>query len=86
MTTTTNAVHIQFVGIDGAGKSTQAAMLHRALLEGGIDSEGCVAEQGPDHVEIRPVFHRLDERVKAHVLICMLACYLTWHLRAAWPR
>jgi hypothetical protein len=30
------------------------------------------------------VFHRLDERVKAHVLICMLACYLTWHLRRAW--
>ena len=32
----------------------------------------------------RPVFHRLEERVKAHVLICMLACYLTWHLRRAW--
>jgi hypothetical protein len=30
------------------------------------------------------VFHQLDERVKAHVLICMLACYLTWHLRQAW--
>ena len=30
------------------------------------------------------MFHRLDERVKAHVLICMLACYLTWHLRRAW--
>jgi len=24
------------------------------------------------------------ERVKADVLICMLACYLTWHLRQAW--
>jgi hypothetical protein len=24
------------------------------------------------------------DRVKAHVLICMLACYLTWHLRQAW--
>jgi len=30
------------------------------------------------------VFHRLEERVKAHVLICMLAAYLTWHLRQAW--
>jgi hypothetical protein len=30
------------------------------------------------------VFHRLEERVRAHVLICMLACYLTWHLRKAW--
>jgi hypothetical protein len=37
-----------------------------------------------DDLDLRPVFHRLEERVKAHVLICMLACYLSWHLRRAW--
>ena len=37
-----------------------------------------------DDLDLRPVFHRLEERVRAHVLICMLACYLTWHLRNAW--
>ena len=37
-----------------------------------------------DDLDLRPVFHRLEERVKAHVLICMVACYLTWHLRKAW--
>jgi hypothetical protein len=37
-----------------------------------------------DDLDLRPVFCRLEERVKAHVLICMLACYLTWHLRRAW--
>jgi hypothetical protein len=37
-----------------------------------------------DDLGLRPVFHRLEERVKAHVLICMLGCYLTWHLRKAW--
>ena len=37
-----------------------------------------------DDLDLRPVFHRLEDRVKAHVLICMLACYLTWHLRRAW--
>jgi transposase len=37
-----------------------------------------------DDLDLRPVFHRLEERVKAHVLICMLGCYLTWHLRHAW--
>jgi len=37
-----------------------------------------------DDLDLRPVFHRLEDRVKAHVLICMLACYLTWHLRKAW--
>jgi hypothetical protein len=37
-----------------------------------------------DDLDLRPVFHYLEERVRAHVLICMLACYLTWHLRRAW--
>jgi hypothetical protein len=37
-----------------------------------------------DDLDLRPVFHRLEERVRAHVLICMLACYLAWHLRRAW--
>jgi hypothetical protein len=37
-----------------------------------------------DDLDLRPVFHRLEDRVKAHVLIRMLGCYLTWHLRQAW--
>jgi transposase len=39
--------------------------------------------KGPD-LQIRPIHHRLEDRVKAHVLICMLAYHLTWHLKAAW--
>jgi hypothetical protein len=37
-----------------------------------------------DDLDLRPIWHRLADRVKAHVLICMLACYLAWHLRKAW--
>jgi hypothetical protein len=37
-----------------------------------------------DDLDLRPVFHCLEEGVKAYVLICMLACYLTWHLRRVW--
>ncbi len=37
-----------------------------------------------DDLDLRPIHHRLTNRVKAHVLICMLACYLIWHLRQAW--
>jgi hypothetical protein len=37
-----------------------------------------------DDLDLRPIFHRLEDRIRAHVLICMLACYLTWHLRRAW--
>jgi hypothetical protein len=34
-----------------------------------------------DDLALRPIHHRLEDRVKAHVLICMLAAYLVWHLR-----
>jgi transposase len=39
--------------------------------------------KGPD-LQIRPIHHHLENRVRSHVLICMLAYYLTWHLKAAW--
>ena len=39
--------------------------------------------KGPE-LEIRPIHHHLEDRVRAHVLLCMLAYYLTWHLREAW--
>ena len=39
-----------------------------------------------DDLDLRPIHHRLDDRVRAHVLICMLACYLIWHLRKAWEQ
>jgi Transposase DDE domain len=34
-------------------------------------------------LELRPIHHWRDDRVRAHVLVCMLACYLVWHLRRA---
>jgi len=37
-----------------------------------------------DDLDLRPIWHRLEDRVRGHVLICMLACYLIWHLRQAW--
>jgi DDE family transposase len=41
------------------------------------------ALKGPQ-LEIRPIHHRLEHRVRAHVFLCMLALYLEWHLRHAW--
>ncbi|MGH3431926.1 MAG: IS1634 family transposase [Thermocrispum sp.] len=37
-----------------------------------------------DDLDLRPIFHRLEDRVRAHVLIATLAAYLVWHLRRAW--
>jgi transposase len=33
---------------------------------------------------IRPIHHRTADRVRAHVLLCVLAFYVEWHLRKAW--
>ena len=33
------------------------------------------------NLQIRPVYHWLAERVRAHVFLCMLAYYLEWHMR-----
>jgi hypothetical protein len=36
-----------------------------------------------DDLDLRPIHHRLEDRVRGHVLICLLAGYLIWHLRQA---
>jgi hypothetical protein len=35
-------------------------------------------------LDLRPIHHWTQDRVRAHVFICMLASYLVWHLRQAW--
>ena len=35
-------------------------------------------------LDLRPIRHYTETRVKAHVFLCTLAGYLTWHLRQAW--
>ncbi len=39
--------------------------------------------KGPG-LQIRPIHHRLEHRVRAHVFLCLLALYAEWHLRHAW--
>lgn len=34
-------------------------------------------------LKIRPIYHRLADRVKAHVFLCMLSYYVEWHMRRA---
>src|SRR5205823_3951766 len=35
-------------------------------------------------VRVRPIHHRVDPRVRAHLFLCLLAYYVEWHLRQAW--
>lgn len=33
---------------------------------------------------LRPIHHRLEPRVRAHIFLCLLAYYVQWHLKQAW--
>lgn len=35
-------------------------------------------------LKVRPIHHRLADRVRAHIFLCMLAFYIEWHMREAW--
>jgi hypothetical protein len=37
-----------------------------------------------DDLAVRPIFHWREDRVRAHLFLCLLAAYLRWHLEAAW--
>lgn len=33
---------------------------------------------------VRPIHHRIEDRVRAHIFLCMLAYYVQWHMMEAW--
>ncbi|MEL6341441.1 MAG: IS1634 family transposase [Myxococcota bacterium] len=35
-------------------------------------------------LEVRPIYHRTERRVRAHIFLCMLALYVRWHMQRAW--
>jgi hypothetical protein len=35
-------------------------------------------------LKVRPIRHRLEPRVRAHIFLCMLAYYVEWHMQEAW--
>lgn len=37
-------------------------------------------------LKVRPIHHRLENRVRAHIFLCMLAYYVEWHMRQAWAQ
>jgi transposase len=59
-----------------------AAALVRAYKQLKEVEKGFGSFKGP--LEVRPIYHRLEDRVRSHLLICMLAEYVRWHLRHAW--
>ena len=37
-------------------------------------------------LRVRPIFHRTEDHVRAHIFLCLLAYYVEWHMRAALAR
>jgi len=35
-------------------------------------------------LKVRPIHHHLEDRVRAHIFLCMLACYVHWHMKEVW--
>jgi hypothetical protein len=35
-------------------------------------------------LRVRPIYHHLEKRVRAHIFLCMLAYYVEWHMKEAW--
>ncbi len=35
-------------------------------------------------LKVRPIHHRLEDRVRSHIFLCMLAYYVEWHMREVW--
>ena len=97
ITDTTLAIERRQDRIDAEAALDGFYVLRTPVIAGELDAAGVVTAYKnlkyverdfrhikSDDLDLRPVFHRIEERVRAHVLICMLACYLTWHLRRAW--
>ena len=57
-------------------------LLQRVLAPG--SKLACARTLKGRELEIGPIHHRLEQRVRAHVFLCMLAYHLEWHLREAW--
>ena len=60
--------------------SAEAVRSYKALAE----VERAFRSMKTIDLQIRPIHHRLETRVRAHIFLCMLAYYVEWHMREAW--
>ena len=60
--------------------SAEAVRSYKALAE----VERAFRAMKTIDLHIRPIHHRLEDRVRAHIFLCMLAYYVEWHMREAW--
>src|SRR6266511_1825791 len=59
--------------------ATEVVGVYKSLAEVEADFRSWKATD----LQLRPIYHWTEDRVRAHLLLCLLAGYLTWHLRRA---
>src|SRR6266516_4034385 len=59
--------------------ATEVVGVYKSLAEVEADFRSWKATD----LQLRPIYHWTENRVRAHLLLCLLAGYLTWHLRRA---
>jgi transposase len=75
-----DGVYVIRTSVDAAEMETEAVVRSYKDLS---QVEGAFRDLKTVHLEVRPIRHRLEERVRAHAFICMLAYYVVWHMRRA---
>lgn len=56
---------------------TEVVMSYRKLIK----VEQAFRNLKTVHLEIRPIYHKTDDRIKCHVFLCMLSYYLMWNMK-----
>ena len=60
--------------------SAEAVRSYKALTE----VERAFRSMKTIDLHVRPIHHWLEDRVRSHIFLCMLAYYVEWHIREAW--
>ena len=80
-----NVAHEQsFDGCSSIRTDVNNTQMNAQEVVGAYKSLTCVARAFRNlqtvQLEVRPVYHKADDRIRAHVFLCMLAYYLQWHM------
>ncbi len=76
-----DGLYVIRTSVAGADMSAEAAVLNYKRL---AEVERAFRTLKGVDLQVRPIRHRLEERVKAHIFLSMLAYYVQWHLAEAW--
>lgn len=76
-----DGVYVVRTSLDGERMASEEAVRSYKLLS---QVERAFRSLKTVDLEVRPIRHRLAERVRAHIFLCMLAYYVQWHMLEAW--